>query len=307
MDTHDPAGETPAFCNYEGSQYRTDFWEGKGRDYENRAERIALRAMIPPTGQRIVDLGAGFGRLVDLYDGYQQIVLLDYSRSLLEEARQRLGDDPRFTYVAGNLYKLPFAEGAFDTAVMVRVIHHLAEPGIAIQEIGRILAAGRHLVLEYANKRNLKAILRYWLRRQGQNPFSLDPWEFVPLNYDFHPRYISGLLDEAGFGLRAQRAVSAFRVGWLKRMIPAATLAVLDGALQVPTGPLKLTPSVFLKAQRPGEAQALSAALFRCPECGSTGLREEDLSLACDSCDRHWSRQGGIYDFRQPIQGEGRA
>jgi hypothetical protein len=28
-------------CDYEGSRYRYDFWEGKGREYEDMAERIA--------------------------------------------------------------------------------------------------------------------------------------------------------------------------------------------------------------------------------------------------------------------------
>ena len=303
MTTDEPAGRALAFCNYEGSEYRTDFWEGKGRDYEDRAERIALRAMIPPGGERIVDLGAGFGRLADLYDGYQQVVLLDYSRSLLEEARQRLGDDPRFVFVAGNLYKLPFAEGALDAAVMVRVIHHLAEPGAGVREIGRVLADGRFLILEYANKRNIKAILRYWLRRQAHDPFSREPWEFVPLNFDFHPCHIGGLLEEAGLVRRAQRAVSGFRIGWLKRMFPATILAALDGALQVPTGPLALTPSVFVQAERPGVAQPLNPSLFRCPECGSAELDEREAALVCGSCGRRWSRQGGIYDFREPVNG----
>ena len=56
-------------CDYEGSSYRTDFWEGQGRQYEDMAERLALRKLLPPAGARLVEIGAGFGRLVDLYGG----------------------------------------------------------------------------------------------------------------------------------------------------------------------------------------------------------------------------------------------
>ena len=190
-------------CDYEGSRYRTEFWEGQGRDYEDAAERIAMRKMLPASSERMVELGAGFGRLTDLYAPYKQVVLLDYSRSILEEAQQRLGGDPRFVFVVGNIYDLPFADGAFDTVAMIRVIHHLAEPLAGLREIRRITVGGGHLILEHANKRNLKAILRHLALRRGPSPFSLEPWEFVPLNFDFHPRHIENLLREVGSAHRA--------------------------------------------------------------------------------------------------------
>src|SRR6185436_12176934 len=99
--------------DYEGSHWREEFW--RGRAYEDRVERIALSAELPPTGQRLVEIGAGFGRLADLYRGYGEVILLDYARSMLKDARERLGADPRFIFVAADLYNLPFAENALDT------------------------------------------------------------------------------------------------------------------------------------------------------------------------------------------------
>lgn len=72
--------------DYEGSGYRHEFWEGQGREYEDQIERALLTRLIPPSGGRIVEIGAGFGRLADLYTGYEQIVLFDYSRTLLADA-----------------------------------------------------------------------------------------------------------------------------------------------------------------------------------------------------------------------------
>lgn len=289
----------PAICDYEGSGYRSEFWEGRGREYEDAVERIALRRLLPSTGERIVDLGAGFGRLVDLYGGYRQVVLLDYSRSMLQEARARWGDDPRFVYVAGNLYNLPFADGAFDAAAMVRVIHHLADPSLALAEIRRILAGGGHFVLEYANKRHLKAILRYLLQRQAVNPFSREPWEFVPLNFDFHPRDIAARLAGAGFRVTAERCVSLFRLAALKRLVPTRVLAAWDRLLQGPTAPLKLGPSVFLQARALGTPTSLAAELFRCPRCHASALDRREEALVCRGCGTRWPHREGIYDFKE--------
>ena len=47
--------------DYEGSQYRADFWVGQGRQYEDAAERIAIERMLPANGGRIAEIGAGFG------------------------------------------------------------------------------------------------------------------------------------------------------------------------------------------------------------------------------------------------------
>ncbi|NJO83820.1 MAG: hypothetical protein HC828_14170 [Blastochloris sp.] len=56
--------QPPKICDYEGSNYRTEFWEGRGREYEDQVERIALRRLLPPEGgRRLLEIGAGFGRL----------------------------------------------------------------------------------------------------------------------------------------------------------------------------------------------------------------------------------------------------
>ena len=78
-------------CDYEDSSYRTDFWEGQGREYEDLAERIALGHLMPPPGGRLIDIGGGFGRLSEFYKGYEQVIVLDYSRSLLRQAQAHLG------------------------------------------------------------------------------------------------------------------------------------------------------------------------------------------------------------------------
>ena len=122
-------------CDYEGSRYRYDFWEGQGREYEDLAERIALRSLLPPAGDVLIEIGAGYGRLADLFDGYQHVVLLDYARTQLEEAKNYLPHPNRYILVVGDVYSLPFMDGLFDALAMVRVMHHLADVPGALAEL----------------------------------------------------------------------------------------------------------------------------------------------------------------------------
>lgn len=292
--------QNQAICNYEGTSYRARFWEGQGRDYENLAERIALQRLLPPIGRRLAEIGAGFGRLADLYTGYQQVILLDYAKSGLKEARERLGGDGRFVYVAANLYHLPLASGSLDTALTIRVLHHVADLPAALRGIARLLRPGGAYVLEYANKRNLKAIARYLARRQPWSPFSPEPYEFVTLNFDFHPEWMANTLTRAGFEVDAGLAVSHFRHPVLKDNVPPQALARLDGVLQAPGAALKLSPSIFLKTHRPGNANAVSDSLFCCPACASEDLLETDAALTCQECGCNWPIADGIYDLRWP-------
>ncbi len=218
-------------CDYEGSDYKTRFWQNADRVYEDAAERVALRRLLPAAGGRVIEFGAGFGRLADLYAGYDEVILLDYSRSLLEQAMERWGDDPRFKFVAANVYHLPFADGVMNAATMIRVIHHIANVPAALPEIRRVMAPGGVFVLEFANKRNLKSVARYALRRQAWNPFDTQPIEFAKLNFDFHPAWMLDHLRQADFMPRRKLTVSYLRAGFVKRAVPVQWMVVVDAVL----------------------------------------------------------------------------
>ncbi len=299
MTEKSPKSATPRICDYEGSTYRADFWEG--REYEDLAERLALQKLMPPPGGRLIDLGAGFGRLSDFYSGYDQVILLDYSRSMLREAQERLGAD--CIYVAADLYNLPLNDALFDTALTVRVLHHAQDIPAALGEIRRVMRPAGVYVLEYANKRHLKAILRYLAGRQSWSPFSPEPVEFVALNFDFHPAYMEARLNEAGFALEKQLTVSHFRVPLLKRWILPRHLAALDGLLQWSAPLFKLSPSVLLRTRARGE-QARSQpgqGLFRCPQCHNPNLTQTPQALECPDCGQRWAIKDGLYDFKEPL------
>jgi ubiquinone/menaquinone biosynthesis C-methylase UbiE len=297
---------SPPVCDYEGSHYQEEFWERGQRAYEDACEAQTLRRLLPRSGQLLLELGAGAGRNTSRYTGYDRIVLLDYSRTQLAQARERLGDEPRYTYVAANIYRLPFVDGLFDGTTLIRTLHHLAQPAEALIEIRRVLAERATFVLEYANKHNLKAIARYVLRRQTWSPNSLAPIEFAPLNFDFHPQAVRAWLTQAGFRIERQVTVSHFRVGWMKRALPTRMLVALD-RLAGTTGDLwQLSPSVFARARAVG-ASATANGYFQCPACGGSSLEEVALvhgasGLRCSTCQRLWPLRNGIYDFKEAIE-----
>ena len=105
-------GTTP-ICDYEDSQYQTEFWEHGNREYEDRVERIALKYLLPKSGSKCLEVGAGAGRLTRELDAFDNIVVLDYSTTQLQQAQSRLGREARYTYVAADAYNLPFVTGVF--------------------------------------------------------------------------------------------------------------------------------------------------------------------------------------------------
>lgn len=292
------AGNTPRVCSYEGSTYQEVFWDTGERRYEDGAEEVALKRLMPNQGKLLLELGAGAGRNTPRYQNWERIVLLDYSRTQLLQARERLGDSDRYLFVTADIYKLPFVAGLFDGATMIRTLHHLSDANTALANVRRVLSEDALFILEFANKRNLKAIARYMLRKQTWNPFSPEQVEFVALNYNFHPKTVRKLLKENQFDMKKQLTVSHFRVGALKRRIKHEVLVAMDSALQWTGAFMQLSPSVFTQSFATGKNSTPEpGTFFACPIC-DTALPEAKQTQSCPGCGHVWEYRDGIYEFR---------
>ena len=309
---------TPPVCDYEGSDYQTSFWDKGGREYEDRTEAIALKRLLPTpalaggtreSGRLLLELGAGAGRNTPRYLGFDRLVLLDYSRTQLEQAQHRLGKADKYIYVAADVYRLPFVDGLFDAATMIRVLHHMADAPKALEQVKNVLEPGGIFILEFANKQNLKSILRYLLGKQKWSPFRLEPVEFVKLNFDFHPKAIRKWLEDLGFAIEKTLALSHFRVGFLKRIIPTSILVFLDSLFQWTGAFWQFTPSLFVKAVSDRRALHIKnremsvLSYFKCPDCAHSPLVEKHDYLECGNCSKKWEVKDGVYDFREPMKG----
>ena len=293
----------PRICDYGNSTYREDFWEGQGRDYEDVVERQVLAQLLPERGHRLLEIGAGFGRISLEYSMYDQVVLLDYSLEQLIYARKQMGDD-RFIYVAADAYKMPFCGGAFDGATMIRVIHHFEDVSAALAQVSACLTSGGKFILEYANKRHLKSILRYLLGRNKWSPHTLDPIEFVELNFNFHPDYMLAQVASLGFDVLHEVPVSWLRLGLLKKTLPTSVLSGIDSLMQR-TG-WRVSPSIFLDLQlggtqddKPEVDSGNPLAFLKCPQSATALQREGDILVS--ECGVRWGVVDGVYDFRHPL------
>jgi ubiquinone/menaquinone biosynthesis C-methylase UbiE len=297
----------PPVCDYEGSDYQSSFWDQGGREYEDRVEAIALKRLLPRSGRLLLEIGAGAGRNTLRYTSFDRIVLLDYSRTQLQQAQARLGGSDKYVYVAADAYRLPFIAGLFDAATMIRVLHHMADAPRALGQVRGVLGRDATLILEFANKLNLKAMLRYWMGWQEWSPFTREPVEFAKLNFDFHPAAVREWLRSLGFQIERTLAVSYFRIRSLKRVVPLPALVLLDSLLQWTGTFWQVTPSIFVRAgiRNRGwvaaDAPSTVPEFFKCPECGHSPLHATHSCLECGNCRRKWGFQDGIFDFRQPI------
>jgi tRNA (cmo5U34)-methyltransferase len=104
--------------------------------YLERADRIPYRAAgeailleeLPGTLRRVLDLGAGDGRLLDLVLQCRPSaagLAIDFSPPMLERMRQRFADTSRVQILAHNLEDPLPSLGLFDAVVSSFAIHHV--------------------------------------------------------------------------------------------------------------------------------------------------------------------------------------
>ncbi|MCA1900077.1 MAG: class I SAM-dependent methyltransferase [Chloroflexi bacterium] len=129
--------------NYQNARYED--LRPVSREYIHKT-RLRVMNGLMPTGRFLLDAGSGpvqYEEYKTYSQGYEKRVCLDISIQALREARNRIGSHGLF--VVGDLANLPFKAEAFDGAVSMHAIHHLAltEHPKAYAEIYRALAAGR--------------------------------------------------------------------------------------------------------------------------------------------------------------------
>lgn len=104
------------------------------------------------SGDRVLDVGAGFGRHVfECARRGADVVALDYAADEVVETRATLGamvdageiEIERFLGVMrGDATRLPFADGSFDVVITSEVLEHIQDDVAAIGEMLRVLKPG---------------------------------------------------------------------------------------------------------------------------------------------------------------------
>ncbi len=107
----------------------------------------ALRvALTGAPGPRLADIGGGTGNyaLALKQEGWQPLVI-DRSPEMLDHAAEK-----GLETLSADAQRLPIADQGFDAAMLVSMLHHVADPAAAISEAQRILRPdGRLAVMVY--------------------------------------------------------------------------------------------------------------------------------------------------------------
>lgn len=240
------------------------YWEG--RDYEHGSEILAIKTLLAkiPKIKSLLEVGAGYGRLTPAYlYRAKQVILSDPSTMLLKIARKTYFRNKKVFFLRSGLEGLTsrLKPGSQDAVVMVRVLHHIEDPDATFKAINRLLKKRGYLILEFANKRHLKAMLREFLKgnftfpldiftKDARSPKSIRKNTIAFLNY--HPDMIKYRLENHSFEVKDRLSVSNIRSSTLKRLLPTNTLLSLERILQKLLGYFYFGPSIFILAQKRG-------------------------------------------------------
>ncbi len=248
---------------YDTYNYLT-YWVG--RDYEQKSEIIALKSFLQKIKKikKILEVGAGFGRLVPSYAfRAKKIILTDPSAKTLKIARETFANRKNIKYIHSSLENLPekVRPASINLVIMIRVFHHIKNADSAFRIIHRMLLPNGYFIFEFTNKRHIKAILREIFRgnfiffkdlgttdvrsrkskKMGTLPF---------LNY--HPNEIREIISQYGFEVVEKRSASNFRSSFLKNIFSTELLVAIDGLLQKPLSFINFGPSIFILARKRG-------------------------------------------------------
>ena len=242
--------------DYNGYDYKKIFWEDADREYEDQADRMAIRKLLPKRMNKFADIGGGYGRLAQEYLKRAHIVIIfDYSKTELEQAKEVYGD--RIETRSGDIYSLPFKDGELDGLMMVRVTHHLKDMNAAIAELYRVLKPGGVAVIEVANKRTLPKMARYITGRSKVNPFDqkVANYKNIAANgfYNYHPKYVENIFAKTGFTIERVLSVSNFRSKGLKKIFGTKNLVKMEDSAQKLLAPIRFAPSIYYKLRKPTE------------------------------------------------------
>ena len=121
---------------------------------ESEVEAAIARALGKRPVGRLVDIGTGTGRMIELFGPAANSALgIDRSPEMLRLARVKLAEAgiPATELRQGDMYALPLSSGSADTVIFHQVLHYAQQPAAAIAEAARLLApGGRLLVIDFA-------------------------------------------------------------------------------------------------------------------------------------------------------------
>ena len=294
--------------DYQGFEFRR-LWAN--RDRVTAVESAVLaRALDGADFARVLEVGTAFGRLTPiLARASDELVACDFDAGQLGAAQLPSARAGPAVRVAANVYHLPFADGTFSAATLVRVHHHLGDPVAALRELARVLRPGARLVVSYNPRPSLGTLAgdvdRALRSPSGRSSPSVTfaRREVVALPPDPFPIFVGTRrafrASAAAAGLRLDRefgtGIEEFRG---LRALPTRTFVGAASSWgRLPGVPMRFA----VLTRNEGTATALTPlqSSWACPRCRSPIARSlPDGPFSCGRCGFLGARTSSLDDLR---------
>jgi ubiquinone/menaquinone biosynthesis C-methylase UbiE/DNA-binding transcriptional ArsR family regulator len=122
-----------------------DWDEMRALDLPAAEVEAALQRLVPEDAGRLLDIGTGTGRVLELLaPRISRGLGIDASKAMLALARSRLSRAgcAHCAVRLGDMYRLPLADASFDLVVLQMVLHYAEDPAGVLAETARVLRPG---------------------------------------------------------------------------------------------------------------------------------------------------------------------
>jgi ubiquinone/menaquinone biosynthesis C-methylase UbiE len=168
-----------------------------------RANRLAVKALAPGSGEHVVELGCGPGHALRdiLTQEVARVTGIDHSAVMIAQAARRNAPAVaagRLALEHGDFAHLPFGNASIDAVLAVNVAYFMLDAA-ALGEARRVLKPGGRLVL-YATR---ASSMRNWhfVRPQSHRLFEAEDLSALLMTAGFEPHAIHIQAAQAGFGV----------------------------------------------------------------------------------------------------------
>ncbi|MGE4012011.1 MAG: class I SAM-dependent methyltransferase, partial [Alphaproteobacteria bacterium] len=172
----------------------------RDKRYDADLDKCTRRLLGDSTGQRVLDIGCGAGRLGRLAPDGTDILHVDLSETALRIAAAGANGRPDRRFAQMDAHRLALPGASFDIVAIIDAIEHFHRPEIVLGEAARVIEPGGALLLTAQNRNSLNQIMarklgysEYVTNYQHVREFTLDELTAILATHGFDVEQSAGI------------------------------------------------------------------------------------------------------------------